>query len=147
MTRPVSLAAWRETPGLARDTAPSAARDAERRRELEKLARLARWLDARYKLPFVPIRIGVDGLVGLIPGIGDTLVLLPSAYLVMRGWQLGARKRTIARMAANTGVDYVVGLVPIVGDLLDIGFKGNLRNIGLLERDFATPGRAPDPGA
>ena len=113
------------------------ARDEERARELARLNRLARLLDARFRLPLTSIRVGADGLVGLIPGIGDTLVALPSAYMILRGWQLGARRRTLAKMTLNTGIDYAIGAVPLVGDIFDIGFKGNLRNIRLLEADLA----------
>ena len=117
--------------------------DAETRAELERLDALARTLDARFRIPLTGFRIGLDGLIGLIPGIGDTLALLPSGYLAARAWQLGARKRTLARMAGNTAVDYLVGLVPLVGDILDIGYKGNLRNIALLKAELAQgpPGR------
>jgi hypothetical protein len=122
--------------------APSVARPGaraqERQRELDRLARLGRTLDARYRIPFTSFRIGADGLIGLIPGIGDTLAALPSAYMIVRGYQLGARRRTVAQMAVNTGVDYVLGTIPLVGDIFDIGFKGNLRNIRLLEREFGT---------
>jgi len=121
----------------------------ERQIELDRLGRLARTLDARYRIPLTPFRIGADGLIGLIPGVGDTLAALPSAYMILRGWQLGARRRTVGRMAVNTGIDYVIGTVPIVGDLFDIGFKGNLRNIRLLEREFGREARLPevdDPG-
>jgi hypothetical protein len=111
-------------------------RDDERVHELERLAWLGRQLDTRWRLPGTSIRIGADGLVGLIPGIGDTLAALPSAYMIVRGWQLGARRRTVAKMAVNTGVDYVLGTIPLVGDIFDIGFKGNLRNIRLLEDEF-----------
>ena len=118
------------------------ARTQERQRELDRLARLGRTLDARYRIPFTSFRIGADGLIGLIPGVGDTLAALPSAYMIVRGYQLGARRRTVARMAVNTGIDYVLGMVPLVGDIFDIGFKGNLRNIRLLEREF---GKATQP--
>lgn len=105
--------------------------------EVDRLDALARKLDARFRIPMTGIRIGLDGLIGLIPGIGDTLAALPSAYLVLRGWQLGARKRVIARMMGNVGIDYAVGLIPLVGDLADIGFKGNLRNIALLKAELS----------
>jgi len=109
--------------------------------EVARLDRLAHTLDARYRIPFTSFRIGVDGLVGLIPGVGDTLAALPSAYLITRGWHLGARKRTLSRMCANTGIDWAIGAVPLVGDLFDIGFKGNLRNVGLLKSDLLNGSR------
>jgi hypothetical protein len=102
--------------------------------ELARIDRLADLLDSRFRIPGTGIRFGLDGLLGLVPGIGDTLVLLPSAWLVWRGWHLGVPRRDLARMAANTGTDYVIGLVPIVGDLFDIAFKANLRNARLLRR-------------
>jgi hypothetical protein len=129
-----------ETPERAR----LGAQNRERQRELDRLARLGRTLDARYRIPFTSFRIGADGLIGLIPGIGDTLAALPSAYMIVRGYQLGARRSTVAQMAVNTGIDYVLGMIPLVGDIFDIGFKGNLRNIRLLEREF---GRATNPDA
>lgn len=124
---------------------PNVARSLDRQRELDRLARLARTLDARYRIPFTSFRIGADGLIGLIPGIGDTLAALPSAYMIVRGRQLGARKRVVAQMAVNTGIDYLLGSIPLVGDLFDIGFKSNLRNIRLLEREFGAATR-PDAG-
>ena len=102
--------------------------------ELARIDRLADLLDSRFRIPGIGVRFGLDGLIGLVPVIGDTLVLLPSAWLVWRGWQLGVPRRDLVRMATNTGVDYAVGLVPIVGDLFDIGFKANLRNARLLRR-------------
>ena len=131
-----------DRPAGAGSRARPGARTQERQRELDRLARLGRTLDARYRIPFTSFRIGADGLIGLIPGIGDTLAALPSAYMIVRGYQLGARRRTVARMAVNTGIDYVLGMVPLVGDIFDIGFKGNLRNIRLLEREF---GKATQP--
>jgi hypothetical protein len=116
----------------------------ERARELARLARLAHTLDARWRIPVVGVRVGLDGLVGLIPGVGDTLAALPSAYVILRGWQLGARRRVLARMVGNTGIDYLIGTVPLVGDLFDIGFKGNLRNIRLLRDELGARAEATD---
>ncbi|MFY1709114.1 DUF4112 domain-containing protein [Tritonibacter scottomollicae] len=110
--------------------------DAEITAEVARLENLAKTLDARFRIPLTGFRVGLDGLIGLIPGVGDTLAALPSAYLITRGWQLGAKKRTLARMSVNTGLDWMLGSIPIVGDLFDIGFKGNLRNVRLLQSDF-----------
>ncbi|MFP4303362.1 DUF4112 domain-containing protein [Rhodosalinus sp.] len=127
------------TPTVEHETAPagsSAGRKRARAAEMARLDRLGRALDAQWRVPGTGFRVGLDGLIGLIPGVGDTLAALPSAYIILRGWQLGARRRTLARMALNTGVDYVIGTIPLLGDLFDFGFKANLRNLRLLREEF-----------
>ena len=99
---------------------------------LRRVARLAHWLDDRFRIPGTGRRVGVDGLLGLIPGIGDTATTLVAAYIVLEAARLGVPKRTIARMLANVGVDFVIGLVPLVGDLADLAWKANRRNARLL---------------
>ena len=79
-------------------------------RELDHLNRLARTLDSRFVLPGTSIRFGLDTLIGLVPGIGDTLVAAPSAWIIWRGHRMGIGKRHIARMVANSAADYVIGL-------------------------------------
>ena len=108
--------------------------DTETRKEIERLERLARWLDARYRIPGTPLRFGADSIVGLIPGVGDLLALAPAAYLLYRAHRLGAPLEVLGRMGANTAVDVAVGTVPVVGDLFDLGFKSNRRNVALLRR-------------
>ena len=103
----------------------------EREAEIQRIDKVARLLDARFRI--FGIRVGYDSLLGLVPGIGDTLALGPSAWIVWRAVKMGVPNNVIGRMAMNTGVDYVIGLVPIVGDLFDVGFKGNLRNARLLK--------------
>jgi len=105
-------------------------------RELETLNRLAKTLDSRFRLPGTSIRFGLDTLIGLVPGIGDTLVAAPSAWIIWRGHRMGIGKRHIARMVANSAADYVIGLVPVIGDLFDVGFKANLRNVAILQEQL-----------
>ncbi|SOE18953.1 uncharacterized protein DUF4112 [Hoeflea halophila] len=100
--------------------------------ELARLDRLATLLDSRFRLPGTSIRFGLDSIVGLVPGIGDTLVAAPSAWMIWRGHAMGVSKWHLTRMAANLGIDYVIGAIPLVGDLFDIGFKANLRNLAIL---------------
>jgi len=95
---------------------------------------MAQLMDAQFRLPLIGTRIGLDGLIGLVPGIGD--VFAPSAWMIAKGWQHGAHKRTIIRMISNSGTDLILGTVPLVGNPFDIGFKANLRNARLLRRDL-----------
>lgn len=109
----------------------------ERASEVEKLDHLSTLLDSRFRIPGTPIRFGWDSILGLIPGAGDLASLGPSAYLIYKGYRLGARKRTILRMTTNTGLDFVVGAVPVLGDVFDLVFKANNRNFALLRKDLA----------
>ncbi len=107
------------------------------RDELEALDRLSKSLDAQYRIPFTAFRFGWDSILGLVPGVGDAVALAPSVYLIYRANALGARKRTIGRMALNTGLDFTIGAVPVVGDVFDAVYKSNRRNFALLKNDVA----------
>jgi hypothetical protein len=113
---------------------------------LRRVARLAYWLDDRFRIPGTSRRVGLDGLLGLIPGIGDTATTLVAAYIVLEAARLGVPKGTIARMLANVGLDYMIGLVPLAGDLADLAWKANRRNAQLL-RDHLVSERADAPPA
>ena len=97
------------------------------------LARLARLLDSSIRLPG-GYRIGIDGLLGLAPGVGDALGAALSLYIIARAHQLGAPGRVLARMLLNVGADALIGTVPLLGDWFDFAFKANQRNLSLLRR-------------
>lgn len=109
----------------------------DRAARLARLDRLAHRLDARFRVPGTGVRAGWDSILGLVPGIGDLATAGPAAYMLVEGWRLGARKRTLLRMFANSGVDLLIGGVPILGDAFDVFFKANQRNIALLKSDIA----------
>jgi len=115
-------------------TAPdgAAARHAAMTGRLDRLEALARRMDMAFRIPLTRIRIGWDAIIGLVPGIGDTLALAPAIYILNEARDMGASNAVLARMVANTGIDWLVGLVPVVGDILDIGVKSNIRNVALL---------------
>jgi hypothetical protein len=119
---------------------PRPADDAQVRAALRRVEQLAYWLDDRYRLPGTRFRVGLDGIVGLIPGIGDAVTSTLTAYIIYEAWRLGVPPSMLARMLANLGIDTVVGIVPVVGDLLDIGFKANRRNLRLLHRHLSERG-------
>ena len=101
--------------------------------ELDRLRRMARMLDSAITLPG-GFRIGLDGLVGLIPGIGDAIGATAATYIVIRAAQMGASTTTLIRMMWNIILETLVGAVPILGDLFDFAWKANNRNIRLLEK-------------
>jgi len=113
-----------------RETAQSVAR-------LEALARL---MDSQFVLPGTNVRIGLDPLVGLIPVVGDLISGLVSTYLIWEARRLGAPRRLIARMMANTLFDTAVGSVPVVGDAFDALFRSNMKNVALLRRHMERRG-------
>lgn len=98
------------------------------------LARLAYLLDERFRIPGTQRRIGLDGLLGLVPVVGDLSTTAVSLYIVGKAWQGGASKFLLARMAANVLIDSAIGSIPLVGDLFDIGWKANRKNLALLHR-------------
>jgi hypothetical protein len=99
--------------------------------EMEVLTRL---LDDRFRIPGTSIRFGLDGLIGLVPGVGDVATTAVSLYLVYRARALGAPKAVLARMIVNILADTAVGAIPLLGDIFDVAFKANRRNLDLLCR-------------
>jgi hypothetical protein len=107
-----------------------------------RLALLRRWavlLDSAFAIPGIPIRFGLDALVGLVPGIGDLATPAFTVLLLGTGVRMRVPAVVLTRMVMNAGLDALVGLVPVLGDLADVGWKANLRNLELLER-HAVPG-------
>ena len=106
-----------------------------RRDRLARLDALANLLDTAVVIPGTSIRFGLDALIGLFPGIGDTITTALSLYLVHEAYQLGAPRHVIARMLGNVALDGVVGSVPLVGDAFDVMWRSNKRNMRIL-RDW-----------
>jgi len=110
--------------------------------ELVWLERVAWLLDDAVEVPLLRRRIGLDPLIGLIPGGGDTAAALVSAGTLLTALRLGTPRIIVVRMGLNIGFDYLAGLVPFLGDLFDFAFKSNRRNLVLL-RQHATGTRKP----
>lgn len=98
---------------------------------LERLDKMAWLMDRSIRLPG-GFRIGLDGLIGLIPGIGDTIGMLISLYLWFSARKISAPKSLQFKMLGNILLEFFVGLIPVLGDLFDFYFKANVRNMTLL---------------
>jgi hypothetical protein len=107
-------------------------RGQSRRDRVARLDSLAALLDTALVIPGTNIRFGLDALIGLVPGIGDTITTAISLFIVHEAYQLGAPHHLILRMLGNVALDGVVGSVPIVGDAFDVMWRSNIRNMRLL---------------
>jgi hypothetical protein len=105
-----------------------------REQRLARFETLAKLLDIAFLLPGTKIRYGVDGIIRLIPIVGDLLATAFSLWLVREARALGAPWHVTARMLGNVAVDGVVGMVPLAGDAFDVLFRANMRNVRLLRR-------------
>src|SRR5437667_8844670 len=106
-----------------------------RSRDIEQsLERLSWLMDDLFRIPVVGWRIGLDAIVGLIPGFGDTATSLVSFYILVAAVRYRVPMVTCLRMGMNLGIDYVVGSFPLVGDLFDAWWKSNQRNVALLSQ-------------
>ena len=114
----------------------SVPRDAPER--LRRLKGIAWLLDNSIALPG-GYRIGLDAVIGLIPGIGDAIGALLSAFILNEARSLGAPRSVLMRMTGNVILETVIGSIPFAGDLFDAAFKANMRNLALLERYHLDP--------
>lgn len=105
----------------------------ERESDLRQMRALARLLDSSIRLPG-GYRIGLDGIIGVVPVIGDGVTALASSWIVIRAAQLGVSTPHLIRMMLNILLEAVVGVIPVVGDIFDFAWKANERNIALAER-------------
>jgi len=111
----------------------------EASRRLARLKFVARLMDNSIEVPGLKSKVGLDPIIGLIPGVGDAITTAISLYIVYEGYKLGATQNQIARMIGNVAVDALVGTVPVLGDLFDFAFKANQRNLKILGIDPAGP--------
>jgi hypothetical protein len=100
---------------------------------------LAQTLDAAVHVPGTKLPVGLDFVLGLVPGIGDFTAGALGWYGIWVAQKMGAPRSVVLRMAGNIALDTIVGSVPLLGDLFDLGFKSNLRNLALLDRWLDDP--------
>ncbi len=106
---------------------------------LRRLRRISHLLDNSIPIPGTKYRIGLDPILGLIPGGGDLISSIFAGYVVFKSAQMGVPQETLVKMAANIVFDTVAGTVPVAGDLLDVAWKANVKNIELLDAHLGSP--------
>src|SRR5262249_30535002 len=117
--------------------------ETQKRSELEQLFRwLAVIMDNLLRFPGAEFPFGLDPLIGLMPGIGDTGSPIDSAMPLIPAARRGVPKILLARMSLNILINEAVGIIPIVGDAFSFWFKSNARNYELLRRHNASPRRS-----
>jgi hypothetical protein len=106
--------------------------DADRARRVNRLRFLARVMDSCIELPGTNQRIGLDPIIGLVPGVGDLVTTAVALYIVYEGRKLGATNAQLTSMLGNVAIDMAVGAVPVLGDAFDFAFTANQRNLRIL---------------
>jgi len=114
-------------------------------RRLQSLRGVAELLDSAFRIPGTSYRIGLDPIVGLIPGLGDLISPLYTIALLWHGRALGLPRVVQMRMLINVGLDAALGALPVVGDVFDFAWKANDKNLQLLEQ-HAFAGRQTTAG-
>jgi hypothetical protein len=107
-----------------------------RDRNLERLASL---LDDAFRVPGTQMRFGIDGIIGLVPGLGDVIAGVLSLIIPIAAWIRGVPYIALLRMTVNLGIGVLIGTVPLLGDMFDIAWKANRRNYQLLQRHLIQP--------
>lgn len=109
-------------------------------RDFQRRHRLSWLLDNSIRLPG-GFRIGIDGLIGLVPGVGDMLGGFLSTLILYQAYRRNIPKMVLARMLINILIDTGIGAIPIIGDLFDFWWKANMRNARLIDRYQQEPGK------
>lgn len=132
----------RTNPGFPARAADTPGTDVDiRARNVRVIARL---LDNAIPIPGTSWKIGLDPIIGLIPGIGDLVSAVLSGYIILEAARADIPTLTLAKMLGNVGIDTLFGAVPALGDMFDAAWKSNTKNVALLERHLevvVTPAR------
>ncbi|MGL5076281.1 MAG: DUF4112 domain-containing protein [Waterburya sp.] len=102
-------------------------------KNLQRIRKLANLLDTAIGIPGTKFRIGLDPILGLVPGGGDLIAALMSAYMIYLATRFKLEKEEIGKMVGNVAIETIFGSIPLVGDIFDAYFKANIRNLEILE--------------
>jgi Domain of unknown function (DUF4112) len=111
--------------------------------KLKRIRQLSQLLDGAIVIPGTKQRIGLDPILGLIPGGGDTLSALLSGYIIIEAARMGLPRKALMQMVGNIVIDTFAGTVPVLGDIFDVFSKANLRNMQIVERHVEAPPTNP----
>jgi len=110
----------------------------QEKESLQEIRKMADFLDSKYQLPF-GWRVGWDGILGLIPGVGDLATNLISFYILYKGAILGCPVSVVLRMGLNILIDNVIDTIPLLGNIFDFMWKANNKNLALIESYLQQP--------
>lgn len=102
---------------------------------------LAEVLDRSIRVPGTDIRIGLDPVIGLIPGFGDAIASLAGSLILLLAAQLQVPKIVLIRMSVNIAINGAIGSIPLLGDVFSVWFQSNVKNVALLERHIGASAR------
>lgn len=106
---------------------------------LQRIRQISHLLDNAIRIPGTNYRIGLDPILGLLPGGGDLVGMVFSAYMIVTAAKMGVPQEKLVQMVSNIIVDTFAGSVPVVGDLFDVAWKSNIKNLELLEDHLGSP--------
>jgi predicted small integral membrane protein len=107
--------------------------------KLKRIRQLSQLLDGAIVIPGTKQRIGLDPILGLIPGGGDTVSALLSGYIIIEAARMGLPRKALMQMVGNIVIDTFAGTVPVLGDVFDVFSKANLRNMQIVESHVQAP--------
>ena len=110
---------------------------------IARVTMVAKLMDSAFVIPGLNRRVGLDSVLGLVPGIGDALSAALASYIIWEARQLGLPRWKIARMIGNVAVDTTIGAIPLAGDLFDVFFKSNERNLRIIHEHLGITKRGP----
>jgi hypothetical protein len=99
--------------------------------------RFAELMDGAFRVPGTGIRAGLDGVIGMVPVVGDLVSAFMATFVIYHAWKLRVRGRALAEMAGWVLLDMVVGQVPVAGDVADFFIRSNTKNVEILRRELA----------
>jgi len=103
---------------------------------IELIDQLSHLMDRAFTIPGTNIQIGVDSILGLIPGIGDTLSVGVSGYIYTFAKKAGVPWYKRTHMIWNIFIDWLIGIIPLFGDIFDVAFKANTKNVAIIKAHY-----------